>query len=180
MERNKIGDFTTSVSKSFEFWSKRWCVCLLFYRPHGELIGWKTIESLYLSETTTSTMGVRLCHKHHVWLTSHNRMRVYLAAGSFVPVFLPWHSLEYMNRDTELFIRIVDQFFDYLNVKNSKLCDAGHRIRTHEMSAWRYCVLKCSIYLQLPTFQWLSGYFIDDWDQPAELNWPRAKDKKCV
>ena len=35
--------------------------------------------------------------------------------------------LEYMNRDgteqTRLFIRIVDQFFDYLNVKNSKLCD---------------------------------------------------------
>ena len=34
-------------------------------------------------ETTTSTPGVRMCHKltrDHVWLTSFTRMRVYLAA----------------------------------------------------------------------------------------------------
>ncbi len=87
-------------------------------QKHGEQI---TIESLYLSETTTSTMGVRLCHKltrDHVWLTSHNRMRVYLAAqvrviASLCTVYGLYHSftmtqvmsesvasgLEYMNRD---------------------------------------------------------------------------------
>ena len=129
-------------------------------QKHGEQISWKTIESLYLSETTTSTMGVRLCHKltrDHVWLTSHNRMRVYLAAqvrvisffyhdtgnewkcGQWPGIYEPWR----YRADT------VDQFFDYLNVKNSKLCDwkrkpsrapyKNSRIRTHEMSAWRYC-----------------------------------------
>ena len=42
-----------------------------------------SIESLYLTETSTRTMSVRLCHKvtrDHIWLTSYSRMRVYLAA----------------------------------------------------------------------------------------------------
>ena len=49
----------------------------------GQYISWKSIESLYLTESATSTPGVRLCHKltkDHVWLTSYTRMRVNLAA----------------------------------------------------------------------------------------------------
>ena len=36
-------------------------------------ISWKSIEHLFLLETTTDTPGVRMCHKltrDHVWLTS--------------------------------------------------------------------------------------------------------------
>lgn len=46
-------------------------------------ISWKWIERLYLMETTSSSPGVRLCHKlsrDHVWLNSYTRMRVNLAA----------------------------------------------------------------------------------------------------
>ena len=52
-------------------------------QKNGQIISWKSIEHLYLKETSTSTPGVRLCHKltkEHVWLTSFSRMRVYLAA----------------------------------------------------------------------------------------------------
>ncbi len=55
----------------------------LLFQKKGQVVSWKSIESLYLTETSTSTMGVRLCHKltrDHIWLTSYNRMRVYLAA----------------------------------------------------------------------------------------------------
>ena len=46
-------------------------------------ISWKWIEKQYLMETSTTTPGVKMCHKltrDHVWLTSFTRMRVYLAA----------------------------------------------------------------------------------------------------
>ena len=46
-------------------------------------ISWKWIERLYLTEMTTDSPGVRLCHKlsrDHVWLNSYTRMRVNLAA----------------------------------------------------------------------------------------------------
>ena len=57
-----------------------WCILM---QKGGENISWKWIESLYLSENTTTTPGVRMCHKltrDHVWLTPYTRMRVYLAA----------------------------------------------------------------------------------------------------
>lgn len=52
-------------------------------QKNGQDISWKSIEHLFLLETSTSTPGVRMCHKltrDHVWLTSFTRMRVYLAA----------------------------------------------------------------------------------------------------
>ena len=57
-----------------------WCILM---QKGGENISWKWIESLYLSENTTTTPGVRMCHKltrDHVWLTPYTRMRLYLAA----------------------------------------------------------------------------------------------------
>ena len=56
---------------------------LYFLQKSGQSISWKAIEHLYLTETDTTTPGVRLCYKltrDHVWLTSFTRMRVYLAA----------------------------------------------------------------------------------------------------
>ena len=53
------------------------------YRKVVSTLGWKSIESLYPTESATSTPGVRLCLKlteDHVWLTSYIRMRVNLAA----------------------------------------------------------------------------------------------------
>ena len=59
----------------------------IFMQPNvqksGQAISWKWIESFYLAETSSTTPGVRLCHKltrDHVWLNSFSRMRVYLAA----------------------------------------------------------------------------------------------------
>lgn len=56
---------------------------VIFYQKNGQDISWKWIEHLFLSENTTDTPGVRMCHKltrDHVWLNSFTRMRVYLAA----------------------------------------------------------------------------------------------------
>ena len=58
---------------------------ILLIQKGGQYISWKSIvnESLYLTESATSTPGVRLCHKltkDHVWLTLYTRMRVNLAA----------------------------------------------------------------------------------------------------
>jgi len=44
---------------------------------------WKSIESLFLTETSATTFGPQLCHKlkrSHIWLTSYIRMRMNLAA----------------------------------------------------------------------------------------------------
>ena len=60
--------------------NKNFCISL---QKGGQNISWKWIENLYLSETTTTTPGVRICHKltrDHIWLNSFTRMRVYLAA----------------------------------------------------------------------------------------------------
>ena len=60
----------------------KWLTLLLIQKG-GQYISWKSIESLYLTESATSTPGVHLCHKltkDHVWLTSYTTMRVNLAA----------------------------------------------------------------------------------------------------
>ena len=83
-----------------------------------------------------------MCHKltrDHVWLTSFTRMRVYLAAQVKINIFhmqlnySTWlvlqvmsqavaSALEAMHRDetreTRVFIRHIDKFFDCLNVKS--------------------------------------------------------------
>ena len=41
-------------------------------QKNGQSISWKHIEALYLTETSTITPGIRLCHKltkYHVWLS---------------------------------------------------------------------------------------------------------------
>lgn len=92
---------------------------------NGRSIKWSHIQELCDKKVTTSvaSSGLSLLPKlkrEHVYLTSFSRMRVDLAAQvlskSVADAFQYYGNLE--TAETERFIRLVDRFFDCLNVRS--------------------------------------------------------------
>ena len=89
------------------------------------------------------------------------------------------YCLEYLNKEgteqTQLFIRMVDTFFEYLNVKSTLMAKTKLKLSRevyHSSSDARFkvCLIKqkciCNVTDYLFSFmQWLSGGYWDEWEQ---------------
>ena len=89
------------------------------------------------------------------------------------------YCLEYLNKEgteqTWLFIRMVDTFFGYLNVKSTltvktKLKPSRELYRSSSDARFKVCLIKhkciCNVTNYFLSFmQWLSGGHLDEWEQ---------------
>lgn len=114
-------------------------------QKNGKHISWEHVRKIYREDMASPHLGVSICHKlskQHLYLTPYSKMRVYLAAQvglfdlnhpymccSLLSIIILQvmsstvaDALTYANDDTttetRVFIRLIDKFFDCLNVRS--------------------------------------------------------------